>query len=300
VPPLAVLVSGGHLNTDTVTNLKDFVENQIKGKRNFHKILVIEAESPGAAGSDPNNGKMKIELKPLTDAQQKDGLFMAYDERNGEKVGQSFRLPKILRGDSRDQNRSTAEAAVDFAEIQVFGPIRQQFDWIVNKTILPAIGIHYHHFRSNGPTIRDPEGLCKMIVDTVTGNILTPGEGRELASGVFNREFEAIKAPWTTMPIGVTVAGHNAGNGDGSPGVGGGVMSQPGAGKTQAALGVDQSKSDEAPGALVAILEKLHVKAIEEEREEYDEMRKSAQVIKVPYDLFMSWVKPDAPTDVKG
>ena len=50
----------------------------------------------------------------------------------------------------------------------------------------------------------------------------------------------------------------------------------------------------------MAILEKLHGKAIEEEREEYDEMRKSAQVIKVPYDLFMSWVKPDAPTDVKG
>jgi len=37
---------------------------------------------------------MKIELRPLTNAQQTDALFQNYDERNHDKVGQSFRLPR--------------------------------------------------------------------------------------------------------------------------------------------------------------------------------------------------------------
>lgn len=303
VPPLAILVTGGRLNTNTVKNLTDFIENQIKGKRNFHKMLVIEAEGPSSDPGSANNGRMKIQIERLTDAQQKEGLFMDYAQRNAETVGQTFRLPKILRGDSRDQNRSTAEAAVDFAEIQVFGPIRQQFDWLMNKVVLPSIGIVYHHFRSNGPTIRDPEQLCKMIVDMVTGNILTPGEGRELAIGVFNREFEAIKADWTTMPVGISIAGHNQAmhdgeNGGGSPGVGGGVMSTPGAGKTQAALGVDQSKSREE--AITKALADINRKLSEIERGEFREMKKEivktdeeAETIRVPYDVLLNWVTPE-------
>ncbi len=298
VPPLAILVSGGRLNQDTTKTLEDYISNQIRGKRNFHKILILEAEGPGG---DANTGRMKIELKPLTDAQQKDGLFQAYDERNFDKVGQAFRLPRMLRGDVRDFNRSTAEASVDFAEVQVFGPIRQQFDWIINKMILPALGIRYHHFRSNGPTIRDPEQLAEMITKMVTANVLTPGEARELARGVFNREFEAKKDAWTTQPIGVTIAGHNSdanaeGSGAGSPGHGGGVMSQPGAGPTQAALAVDQTKKaddgEERTRLIGSALEKLHAELIKSERTEYEEMRKDAETIKIPYDLFASWVTP--------
>ncbi len=301
VPPLAVLVSGGCLNKQTTKTLEDYISNQIKGKRNFHKILILEAEGPGGDG---NTGRMKIELKPLTDAQQKDGLFQAYDERNADKVGQAFRLPRLLRGDVRDFNRSTAEASVDFAEIQVFGPIRQQFDWIINKMILPALGIRYHHFRSNGPTIRDPEQLAKMVEAFVTASILTPGEGRELARGVFNREFEAIKEPWTNQPIAITVAGHNAeanaaADGGGSPGHGGGVMSTPNAAATQAALGVDQSKAAEpSPEERVQLigsaLEKLHGVLLKAEREEYDDMKRDAETIKVPRDLFLTWIHPES------
>ncbi len=285
VPPLAVLVSGGRLHQDTAGNLKDFVENQIKGKRNFHKILILEAEGPGG---DANTGKMKIELKPLTDAQQKDGLFQSYDLRNAEKVGQTFRLPKILRGDSTGQDRATADASVDFAEIQVFGPIRQAFDWVINKRIFPDLGIKYHHFRSHGPTIRDPQQLAAMIKDMVTSNILTPEEGRELAQHVFNKEFQKLDAEWTKIPIAISLAGRNAGDGGspaGSPGQGAGNMSQPGAASTQEALGVDQSK------ALVAsALQKIHTLLLKEEREEHAEMQ--AETIKVPMDLFLSWMSP--------
>jgi PBSX family phage portal protein len=213
VPPLAILVSGGRLNKDSVKSLEDHIRNNIKGSRNNHKILILEAESatnPGTvagAGGGGTQARMKIEIVPLSDSQLKDALFQQYDERNFDKVGQAFRLPRLLRGDVRDFNRSTAVASIDFAEVQVFGPIRQQFDWIINKHIMPAIGARYHVFRSNAPTVRDPEALSMMIERMVKANVLTPGEGRALCSAVFNEELPVIDAAWTKQPFGMTASG---------------------------------------------------------------------------------------------
>jgi PBSX family phage portal protein len=213
VPPMAILVSGGRLQKDSVKKIEEHIRDNIKGARNNHKILILEAESANSPGTVSGGGasgtpaRMKIEIVPLSDSQLKDALFQQYDERNFDKVGQAFRLPRLLRGDVRDFNRSTAVASVDFAEVQVFGPIRQQFDWTINKHIMPAIGAQYHVFRSNAPTIRDPEALSMMIERLVKASVLTPGEGRALSSAVFNQEFAVIDSAWTKQPIGMTISG---------------------------------------------------------------------------------------------
>ena len=46
VPPLAVLVSGGRLNSDSVKSLEDHIRNNIKGSRNNHKILILKKRNP--------------------------------------------------------------------------------------------------------------------------------------------------------------------------------------------------------------------------------------------------------------
>jgi capsid portal protein len=102
VPPLAILVSGGRLSAQSIPRIEDFIENHIRGKRNFHKILILEAEPAGGSGGIEHSGRLKVELRPLTSAQQNDALFQNYDERNIDKVRQSFRLPRMLRGDIRD------------------------------------------------------------------------------------------------------------------------------------------------------------------------------------------------------
>lgn len=75
-------------------------------------------------------------------------------------------------------------------------------------------------------------------------------------------------------------------------------MSTPNAGAAQAALGVDQSKAAEpSPEERVRLvgsaLEKLHGALLKSERAEYADMQREAEVIKVPLDLFMTWVHPD-------
>jgi len=203
VPPLALLVSGGRLSEASVPRIERFIEENLKGKTNFHKMLILEAE--GGGGGDA--ARAKIELRPLTDAQQQDALFQIYDERNIDKVGSAFRLPKLLRGESRDFNRATAESALRFAEDQVFQPERDEFDFLMNRCLLADMGIRFWRFRSQTPVTRDPERMTQMVERLVRVGVLTPEEGRHLAGDIFNREFRKIPDDWTKRPITLTLAG---------------------------------------------------------------------------------------------
>jgi PBSX family phage portal protein len=207
VPPLAVLVSGGRLNSDSVKRLEDYIEHKIKGRRNFHKILVIEGVPSSQGALDVASGRMKIEILPLTGSQQSDALFQKYDERNIDKIGMAFRLPRLLRGDIRDFNRATAEAALEFAEMQVFSPEREDFDWFINRKVLSALGIKYWTFVSNSATTRNPLDLTSIITDLVSESIVTPEEARELAKGIFNRDFKKIDEIWTKIPPNLLMKG---------------------------------------------------------------------------------------------
>ncbi len=208
VPPLALLVSGGRLSDASVPRIERFIDENLKGKANFHKILILEAEGGGGSG---DNARAKIELRPLTEAQQHDALFQVYDERNIDKVGSAFRLPRLLRGETKDFNRATAESALRFAEDQVFQPERDEFDYLVNRKLLSDMGIRFWRFRSQTPATRDPERMTAMVERLVRVGVLTPEEGRLLASDIFNREFRKISDDWVKRPITLTLAGIQTG-----------------------------------------------------------------------------------------
>jgi PBSX family phage portal protein len=207
VPPLALLVSGGRLSDASVPRIERFIDENLKGKANFHKILILEADGSGTG----DGGRAKIELRPLTDAQQHDALFQVYDERNIDKVGSAFRLPRMLRGESKDFNRATAESALRFAEDQVFQPERDEFDFLMNRKVLADMGVRFWRFRSQTPVTRDPERMTEMVERLVRVGVLTPEEGRTLAGDIFNREFRKIGDDWTKRPITLTLAGIQTG-----------------------------------------------------------------------------------------
>ena len=213
VPPMAILISGGKLSGNSVERIQDFIKNNIKGRKNFHSVMVLEAETASSKQSE-NAGRVKIEMKPLTAAQHNDALFQNYDERNIDKVGMSFRLPRMLRGDIRDFNRSTADAALAFAEMQVFQPERQDFDFMINRRLLlNEFGIRYWKYVSNAPVTRDPAVVAKMIKDLMNSNAVTALDMRPLLEEVFNREFRTITADWAKQPVPLTVAGIQTGEG---------------------------------------------------------------------------------------
>lgn len=216
VPPLAIIVSGGRLAQGAKDTIQTFLREEIKGRQNFHKVLIIEGVPATASGANPANqhdGQMKIDLKPLTDAQQSDALFLKYDERNADKVGMSFRLPRLLRGDIRDFNRATAISALEFAEQQVFGPERDSFDWIINRRIMIPAGFVLVSFKSRGIQIRDPQAIAEIMVNLSKTGGLVPADVRRLSKMVLGVDLPDIDERWTTRPVILSTSGAGAGTG---------------------------------------------------------------------------------------
>lgn len=214
VPPLAVLVEGGRLTKETADRLDSFFESEGRGTDNFGRVLIVEALATPTPGSPDNNGKVTVSFKPLMEAQQNDAHFQKYDERCGDKIGMMFRLPRIIRGDMRDFNQGTAQSAIAVTESQVFSPLREEFDLVMDKFLLMSMGIVYYTFRSNAPTKRDPDVLAEQITKLARVGVLTPNDGRSLAEGVFNVRLPYISADWTKQPlqlsqVGVPVEGGN-------------------------------------------------------------------------------------------
>lgn len=204
IPPMAILISGGRMAAGGADKLSEFIKEEVKGKKNFHKILVIEAEP--VTKHLENSGRFKIELKPLTQFIQSDALFQGYDERNADKVGQQFRLPRMIRGDIRDFNKSTSESALLFTEMQVFQPEREDFDTSMNKSVIEDLSIKFWKLMSRSPVTRDPVTMANMISLMVQRGVLIPDEGRMLAADIFNREFKRIDERWAQQPLQLTMA----------------------------------------------------------------------------------------------
>jgi capsid portal protein len=209
IPPMIILVENGRLRDGAADRLGDFMK-QVKGDtKKFWRIAILEGES----GDDARkrnvtwSGQPRFQVVKLSSEQLKDALFQEYDERNRDKVGESFRMPRLLRGDTRDFNRATASTAKSFGEEQVFQPERDRFDSWINRVLGPDLDMKYYKFKSLAPIVREPLSLTQMVTQLVKVGVLTPEEGRVIAEDIFNRDLPEIKAPWVKQPIALTLAG---------------------------------------------------------------------------------------------
>ena len=115
VPPMALLVAGT-LDDKVVERIEDFINDEMKGRKSFNKILAIEASPFGEVLPGTTSPKVSVQFVPLSDAQQKNSLFDNYDNTNREKIRSSFHLPPIFVGLTSDYTRATAKESREVAE----------------------------------------------------------------------------------------------------------------------------------------------------------------------------------------
>lgn len=204
IPPMVLMVSGGRLAESSVERIQTHLEEQIKGRKNFHKIMVIEAlpadAEVDAGGEIEHSGKMRMELRPLVKEMQNDGLFQTYDANNIMKVGRSFRQPSILTGDTRDMNRSTSDTAKALGEEQVYEPQRNIFDSRMDRDFLTTARIHFWKYKSNAPVQRIPNDLVANATKSLREGAITPNECRIILSDAFSMELPRRPEDWANMP----------------------------------------------------------------------------------------------------
>lgn len=204
IPPMAIVFSGGRLASDGSQAIADYIETSIKGQENFHRILVIEAESDNPDGK--NIGKASVKFERLTDAQQQDALFQKYDKNNRQKVGESFRLPGLYRGDVEKVDRATAEIIKELTEEQVFEPERVDFDSIINLKIVPRLGYRFWEHDTLGSVPRNPKVVAGIIERLVTVGVLMPDEARLMLPKVLGIEIEHRVDEFLKEPMKLAIA----------------------------------------------------------------------------------------------
>ncbi|MEN6368973.1 MAG: hypothetical protein ABFD77_04655, partial [Thermotogota bacterium] len=207
IPPGILFVSGGKVPREMKDRLEQRLSAEFSGPEGKNKIFVVEAHPMAQKGND-RTMLPTMEFTSLREAQQTDATFTKYDERSADRIGASFRLPPMLRGYTpKDLNRATAIAALAFAETQVFSPERDDVDWIIDKEILPRIGVRLYAFKSNPPATKSPEEIAELIrVAAPQGGIL-PYEIRTLLSEALNVQLSTIDEQWGYWPMAMTLAG---------------------------------------------------------------------------------------------
>ncbi len=207
IPPGILFVAGGKVPRDMKNRLENQMNEELKGAANSHKIMVVEAHPMRLKGEE-RTLLPSMQFESLRDAQQNDATFTSYDERSADRIGASFRLPPMLRGYTpKNLNRATAIAALSFAEQQVFEPERDEIDWIINKYILPLIGVNYLKFRSNSPPTRSPAEIAELIKVAAPHGGLLPYEIRTLIGDALNRAVTRVDEEWTKWPMPMTLSG---------------------------------------------------------------------------------------------
>lgn len=184
VPAMVLLATNVAVTDGSIERMKEFIEERIQGNKNFATILMIEGEPVGEGMRDP--GSMKLELRPMVDAQHTDFMFKEYMAYNDGKIRRSFRLPPLLIGDAAEYTRATAEASLRFGEEQIFSIERQNSDSMFNNTIMVRNGWVSTILRSNTPNVTDNYELTQLLATGERCGGLNPRIARMIVSDILS------------------------------------------------------------------------------------------------------------------
>jgi PBSX family phage portal protein len=192
IPSLAITVSNGKLDDESLERIEEFVEAAIQGDDNYSKFLLLEAEPVMEGMRDP--GSMKIEIQPLTKEQHTDALFVNYQAANDERTRRAWRFPPIYVGKSEDFTGKTIEASRKLGDEQVFAPERAKVDRFFTRDVLLRLEIAWSVFRSNSPNVTENAELVKLLASGEKTGGLTPRIARKLLSRVVNEDLGDVDA----------------------------------------------------------------------------------------------------------
>jgi len=203
IPAMAVLISGGMLTDEASEN----IEHQFTGSRgrdSMNRVLVIEAV--GDENTSAEDGKVpapKLDIKPLVDERQKDGMFQEYENKCIQKIRSSFRLPPLFVGTTEDMTHATAAASLSVAEAQVFGPERVASDEVFNKKLFMLNGEppKYWRLRSQPPRLVNPEDVINALQQFERVGAMTPNVAIGLANEMFDLDVPVVTESWGNFPF---------------------------------------------------------------------------------------------------
>jgi PBSX family phage portal protein len=199
IPPLAVMISGGTLNEESLEELQSIVKG-MRGIEKWNRIIILESV-PNSVGLD-DKGNAKIELKNLSEYRADDQMFTKYLDNTKTDVRQRYRLPDLFCGASEAYTHSTSKSSKGVAEEQVFIPEREDFDEIINlQLVWKELGITRWKFVSGGPRIVGAEEISNGVDIFGKAGAFTVNHAIEQANVAFSTSMSKFNAPWADYPL---------------------------------------------------------------------------------------------------
>lgn len=168
IPPIMIFLAGGMLQGDTKKALENLLQ---KSTQKNVRGAVIEVAPTGGALDSTSSSSVKVER--FGTERQQDSMFEKYDDKCSVRLRGSFRLPPLFVGRAEDYSFATAFASYVVAEAQVFKPERDEFDAVINVTIMRELNPEYE-FRSLPLTVKDIASQLKAV-ELATTNFTMAG-----------------------------------------------------------------------------------------------------------------------------
>ncbi|MGV3526532.1 MAG: hypothetical protein ACO1RX_20105 [Candidatus Sericytochromatia bacterium] len=221
-PPMAVIIEGTADET-LFKKIMDQVKG-IKGQTSRSKVLIIQVDNTTAgAGTAKEVVTPKVRIEPLSNLMSTEGMFLKYLMWLEKSISSALRLPLLLVGNiDNTLNRATAEAALVFAEDQVFAPERQDIEDIINDVLLPEVvlfsrrrsgqkGVRYWKFKLGSYNADKTEIFLKLL--TYEKGAMSINEKRTLIDSLLPDQslpaYDDTNAnlPWALSPLSTKLPG---------------------------------------------------------------------------------------------
>jgi capsid portal protein len=200
IPPYALLTNA-ELDPATLAFLEEKFDEAADPER-AHRPIIIQAlpadASEDATFMDGRAPATKMELVRLS--RPDEGMYLTYDEANRRKVQQSFRLPDILVGKS-EHTFATAGAALRMAESQIFAPERAEFDWVINRFLLPEFDCTECLVESMGPMVTDAADVATIMTAAGAVGVGNPNAWTEVVERALGFQIPKHDDTWGKLPF---------------------------------------------------------------------------------------------------
>lgn len=170
MPPAIIFIQGGTLAKDASDQLRAYLSGKNKHR---NRAVVVEAQS--SSGSLESAGSVQVRVERFGAERANDAMYANYDKTAEEHIRIGFRLPPMFIGRSQDYNFATAVVSYMIAEEQVFQPERSEFDDVINKTLIKALGVKTWKIASKPITLKTVEDKFKalqLVAEKVEGEDL--------------------------------------------------------------------------------------------------------------------------------
>lgn len=198
VPRVAITVTGGRLTPESLDQLKKFFEQQGKGVKNAHRVMILQPQRKqmGVTKSDD----VQIKIDKMTVGETDDASFQKYREMNDEEVREAFGLDKSFFN-TDGINKAGAVVGRSITIEQEFNPDAIDKEYTLNHTLVAGMGITNARLQFRRPRQTTEEGDVGAFEKLTKSGGITPNDVRKLLTSLGFEGFEAFDTEWANKPL---------------------------------------------------------------------------------------------------